>query len=419
MYLSENLSYFDLYILENKRIMQAVVDVMKDKRTNRWCLVSKQSKLRMQMRELFKTMEGNTTVLGRVLMEVNIADELWERNSVLERAVNRITQVVDKYQKIQEINSMLTQLSQDLFEVNSRKLAQQRWMEAIDEFFLRWKKTLDKHCLDKQFQNKGVSVKTCWHVLHQICKVMAVKMLPSDIVKTMFTPCSDFKQKLITESGLMQGTVDRLLLQCVLNKLTFLKNDFFVDDGSRNALPAIVAGSFPAKLANTIRTNRDVDVFVVVTSQDFHILETIWWIFDRPFDAGVYERIFKTRLLAVRDFGRVQVIVKWYEETCLCDEHIDHHFFKDFHHVTRWKLDVYADNFVPRYIYHSTGMIAKETAIDSMLVQAVVRDANTGHFEVISMPSYPQKHIKNVLDHGPPSLAEQSLHAYLRNKCMF
>ena len=114
------------------------------------------------------------------------------------------------------------------------------------------------------------------------------------------------------------------------------------------------------------------------------------------------------------------MIVKWHEETSLCDEHIDGHFFKDFHHVTRWKLDVYADNFVPRYIYRGARTIAKNTAIPSMLVRAVARDAYTGRFEVISMTtSYPQKHAKNVLDHGPPSLAEQSLRAYLRNKCIF
>ena len=56
----------------------------------------------MRVHELFETMEENATVLDRVLMDVNIADQLRERNLVLERVVDTITRIVDEYREIQE-----------------------------------------------------------------------------------------------------------------------------------------------------------------------------------------------------------------------------------------------------------------------------------------------------------------------------
>ena len=65
----------------------------------------------MRVHELFETMEENATVLDRVLMDVNIADQLRERNLVLERVVDTITRIVDEYREIQETNSTLTRFS--------------------------------------------------------------------------------------------------------------------------------------------------------------------------------------------------------------------------------------------------------------------------------------------------------------------
>ena len=59
------------------------------------------------------------------------------------------------------------------------------------------------------------------------------------------------------------------------------------------------------------------------------------------------------------------------------------------------------------------GNICKETALTLQYIRLVCRTVE-GHFVSKILPKrYPNKHIKNVRDFGPPTLEQQALHHYL------
>ena len=110
---------------------------------------------------------------------------------------------------------------------------------------------------------------------------------------------------------------------------------------------------------------------------------------------------------------------RYYSCECECDYHVDNTFFRDFHHCTRWKLDVFENFVVPRYIHLEEGgggIICKETSLTARYEKMVILNRE-GVFEAFKHPKkYPIKHLKNVIDFGPPTLKQQSLHRLLRSK---
>ena len=181
---------------------------------------------------------------------------------------------------------------------------------------------------------------------------------------------------------------------------------------------AVVAGSYPATLAKAVKKYQDIDVFVLVTKQNLRILNKIWHMLVPQQSLG-YDRVFANDILTVKNFGKLQIIVRWVGDGCLCDYHIDRSVFKKFHHVTRWKLDVFEGFYVARYIYADAGIVAKRTTINPKIKPIVMQDDLTQSIclkQPLKTP-YPQKHLKNILNYGPPSLVEQSLHAYLEKSC--
>ena len=125
-------------------------------------------------------------------------------------------------------------------------------------------------------------------------------------------------------------------------------------------------------------------------------------------------------MLAVVNFGDVQLIFRYYNCECECDYHVDKNFFKDFHHCTRWKLDVFKDCKVPRYIHLEDGtageIICRETSLTLQYNKMVILNWE-GIFESKTYAKkYPNKHANNVVDFGPPKLKQQALHYILRHR---
>ena len=127
-------------------------------------------------------------------------------------------------------------------------------------------------------------------------------------------------------------------------------------------------------------------------------------------------------ILAVVNFGDVQLIFRYYNCECECDYHVDKNFFKDFHHCTRWKLDVFKDCKVPRYIHleeedgtaAAGKIICRETSLTLQYNKIVILNWE-GIFESKTYAKkYPNKHANNVVDFGPPKLKQQALHYILR-----
>ena len=133
--------------------------------------------------------------------------------------------------------------------------------------------------------------------------------------------------------------------------------------------------------------------------------------------------------MCVKEYGKVQVIFKYIgEEPCMCDEHINQNVFDGFHHCTRWRIDVFENFFLVRYIYagrkneYGNNIVADKTSIDTSVHKTkLVRkrfDRFAASFRIEErVKIYPQKHCRNILDWGPPSLVEQSLQSYLKHCC--
>ena len=122
------------------------------------------------------------------------------------------------------------------------------------------------------------------------------------------------------------------------------------------------------------------------------------------------------QVMSVKNFGKVQLIIKrQHPSKCLCDYHLNVGFFGDFHHCTRWRLDVFENFFLPRYMSLSGiwgDVIALETAITPRMLPA------RGHSRKRKNNSrlYPNKHIDNVVDFAPPRLSQQALHVILKGE---
>lgn len=267
---------------------------------------------------------------------------------------------------------------------------------------------------------------------HWTCDVekMTRELLPHPSIRTamMCNSCKNIGKKILQLSHLSATDPSYARLESVLSFLQFKKEASAVDhhDNLQQKFPAIVAGSYPAYLGKALRKYADVDVFVVVTKSSIRHLAPLWnviykdflvvdWLLD--YDIYVYYEHMYKHVLSVAEFGKVQIILRYYAHGCLCDHHINTEFFKEFHPCTRWKLDVYRDYVVPRYMHTEGGergnIISTESAV-TPLYDEVLEECG-GKLVPKTVPrQYPNKHVENVLDLSPPRLGQQALHVLLR-----
>ena len=279
-------------------------------------------------------------------------------------------------------------------------------------------------------------------------------------------PCADFRNKLLSLSKLKCTSPYYVLLEELMTRfLQFEKRTRNVDNGGGRAaaptspsaapasstthcrrysfrrrrrsirskndnndekLQAIVAGSYPAYLGKVLKQYADVDVFVVVKESDLKVFNALWKVMQGDNSAGFnvgdvyelagYQRVLHD-ILATVNFGKVQLIFRYYSCECQCDYHVDNSFFSDFHHCTRWKLDVFKNFIIPRYIHLEDDggeIICEKTALTTRYEKVVILNWQ-GRFKSFTHPKkYPIKHLDNVIDFGPPSLKQQALHRVFR-----
>ena len=248
----------------------------------------------------------------------------------------------------------------------------------------------------------------CWY-----SKRSTLDALPAHVRKMICFPCQSFESKLLFESGLSTESDEYAVLKEILfQHLTFDERKV------EGKLYAIVAGSYPTYLGGAVKTYNDVDVFVIANEVDLvrNLLRLIhpethplqrypYHIFyvDPKIHWDAYGMV-----ITVQNFGRVQLILKPHFYTCLCDFHLDTCYFRDFHHCTRWRLVVFKDCFLAKYMrleHRRRGDQNAYICAQTRIFRS--RDAN--------IKAYPYKHINNVLDEGPPKLSQQALHVILKN----
>ena len=259
---------------------------------------------------------------------------------------------------------------------------------------------------------------------HWISDLGKMKHLPSSFSRGLMNciPCKNFEKWLLDMSGLLPTSHDYNILEFILfDFLNFRIENAHGMVGTREndrKFPAIVAGSFPAYLGKTVKKFEDIDVFVIVTEASLKHFAPLWssiiqahHMRSNSFDEALlayYKHEFQ-QILWVENFGKVQIILKFHPQACLCDHHINAEIFKQFHHCSRWRLHVYEDHFMARYMHLEGGKRGNVICESSAITLSYDNAKNLSK-------SYPTKHLHNVLDFGPPTLAQQALHVTLRKQ---
>ena len=272
------------------------------------------------------------------------------------------------------------------------------------------------------------SRESCDGLDHYRCRLGALDGLPV-LPPNAYFECKSFEERLLDLSSLpIDGNLYAQLKWLLTTRLTFSKNDYLYNRAASAKALAIVAGSYPAHLAKVLASYRDVDVFVLVTKRELPFLSKVWrWL---KFDSSSnYGRWNEDSIVCVKEYGKVQFIFKYIgEEPCVCDEHVDRNVFDGFHHCTRWRIDVFDNFFLTRYIYagrkneYGENIVADKTSLDASVrktkLVGQMFDRNAACFRIEERDRiYPQKHCGNILDIGPPNLVEQSLREYLEHCC--
>ena len=266
---------------------------------------------------------------------------------------------------------------------------------------------------------------SCWNTDVEKARRLSHRVKKSSAVRE----CRCFKEELLLLSQLLPVSEEYFTLKEILNRyLTFDKKDFCIADNTvsqeeAGKFHAVVAGSYPAKLAGAVKRYGDVDIFVIVTDRTLGNLSSLWNALPArntaADDVSYYNNM--ANILSVNNFGLVQIIVKYYPTGCLCDRHLNTDFFKDFHHCTRWKIDVFADlrlnviRYMPLESGSDGSILCEETSLTLRYTKKVVR--TNGKFRSKIVPArYPNKHATNILNNGPPTLEHQALHVLLRSR---
>ena len=247
----------------------------------------------------------------------------------------------------------------------------------------------------------------CWQ-----SKKATVDALPAQVKKIVCFPCKSFESKILFESKLTSESDDYAILKKVLfERLNFDGRRSSVDEGK---LYAIVAGSYPAFLGGAVKKHDDVDVFIIANDQDLlidllRVLQLYPMLPGQRLDTGGMDSY--GDCVAVKNLGKVQLIIKEHYFACLCDFHLNARFFRDFHHCTRWRLHVFDKNyFLVTYMHleRDRDIICRKTAIGPPSRYKWSSCKKPPH------KRYPYKHTNNVTNLGPPKLSQQALHVILK-----
>ena len=263
--------------------------------------------------------------------------------------------------------------------------------------------------MEKEEEGKvedGPSSAACWY-----SKRSTLDALPANVRKMICFPCQSFESKLLFESKLSTESDE----YAVLKKILF-QHLTFEERSVEGKLHAIVAGSYPTYLGRAVKKYDDVDVFIIANDVDLvrNLLRLLHpeaqplLRYPAHIVNGDPNRHWDAYgdVITVQNFGQVQLILKHHFFACLCDFHLNTSYFRDFHHCTRWRLDVFKDFFLVRY------MPLEHKRHDQDIICAQTRIFWTGGDQ---FKAYPYKHINNVLDSGPPKLSQQALHVILKN----
>ena len=246
----------------------------------------------------------------------------------------------------------------------------------------------------------------CW-----FAKRETLDALPVNMRKIICVPCESFESKLLFESRLSPESAEYALLKKVL-----FERLSFDERSAAGKLHAVVAGSYPAFLGKAMKQHNDVDVFIMANNSDL-ILDLLRLLQPDPESPYQYRElngdiVSYGDIISVKNFGKIQLIIKHHFFECLCDFHLNARFFSDFHHCTRWRLDVFKNFFLVRYMPLERGrdrdVICLKTAI------TLKRPRKFSVMTKVINKLYPNKHINNVLDFGPPKLSQQALHVILK-----
>ena len=252
----------------------------------------------------------------------------------------------------------------------------------------------------------------CW-----FSKKETLDALPANVRKILCIPCQSFESKLLLESKLSPESDEYAVLKKVL-----FQHLTFVERRVEGKLHAIVAGSYPTYLGGAVKKYGDVDVFIIANDVDLvrNLLrllhpDTDLWRYPahRTHNEKDNNRHWEAYgdVISVKTFGKVQLIFQHHYVACLCDFHLNASYFRDFHHCTRWRLDVFKNFFLVRYM----PLERKRRDQDIICDRTAIFFKNTWTRGDI-FKAYPYKHMNNVSDFGPPKLSQQALHVVLKKK---
>ena len=189
----------------------------------------------------------------------------------------------------------------------------------------------------------------CW-----FSKRETLDALPAKVRKVICIPCQSFENKLLFKSKLSTESDEYAVLKKVLfQHLTFEERRV------EGKLHAIVAGSYPTYLGRVVKKYGDVDVFIIANDVDL-VRNLLRLLHPDIHPLRYYPAHVKNGdnrhweaygdVISVKNFGKVQLILKHHYFACLCDFHLNASYFRDFHHCTRWRLDVFKNFFLVRYM---------------------------------------------------------------------
>ena len=257
------------------------------------------------------------------------------------------------------------------------------------------------------------SASSCW-----FSKKETLDALPANVRKLLCIPCQSFESKLLLESKLSPESDEYAVLKKVL-----FQHLTFVERRVEGKLHAIVAGSYPTYLGRAVKKYGDVDVFIIANDVDLvrnllrllHPGTHLWrypaHITNDEKDNNRHWEAYGD-VISVKTFGKVQLIFQHHYVACLCDFHLNASYFRDFHHCTRWRLDVFENFFLVRYM----PLERKRRDPDIIICAGTAIFFKNTWTRGDIFKTYPYKHMNNVSDFGPPKLSQQALHVVLKKK---
>ena len=117
-------------------------------------------------------------------------------------------------------------------------------------------------------------------------------------------------------------------------------------------------------MGKAVKQYDDVDVFVLVSDSSMTLFTHLWNVLQGENSVNLhvisdaYDRLVFNDILTVVNFGKVQLVFRYYPGVCGCDYHVNKTVFENFHHCTRWKLDVFDNCIMPRCYFHARGFVA-------------------------------------------------------------